>query len=191
MTTRENDLLLQFMEMVFPKDLLRYFELTGFREEAVSEKDRFGVESGELIVSLEERDCFRNPIEGHTYRPNGFYEASKVRDFPLRDKKMTLLIKRRRWIDETTGKSVGNNYELAAEGGVPCSTSNCFVLKTDIVEPCTFDMELNYIADFPLPLCGAVKIVSDNLCLDKYEHSIRHSEDETWDEVRAILKEFE
>lgn len=53
MTTRENDLLLQFMEMVFPKDLLRYFELTGFREEAVSEKDRFGVESGELIVSLE------------------------------------------------------------------------------------------------------------------------------------------
>ena len=28
MTTRENDLLLQFMEMVFPKDLLRYFELT-------------------------------------------------------------------------------------------------------------------------------------------------------------------
>ena len=86
MTTRENDLLLQFMEMVFPKDLLRYFELTGFREEAVSEKDRFGVESGELIVSLEERDCLRNPIEGHTYRPNGFYEASKVRDFPLRDK---------------------------------------------------------------------------------------------------------
>lgn len=32
------------------------------------------------------------------------------------DKKMTLLIKRRRWIDETTGKSVGNNYELTAEG---------------------------------------------------------------------------
>lgn len=60
MTTRENDLLLQFMEMVFPKDLLRYFELTGFREESVSEKDRFGVESGELIVSLEERDCLRN-----------------------------------------------------------------------------------------------------------------------------------
>lgn len=83
MTTRENDLLLQFMEMVFPKDLLRYFELTGFREEAVSEKDRFGVESGELIVSLEEMDCLHNPIEGHTYRPNGFYEASKVRDFWL------------------------------------------------------------------------------------------------------------
>ena len=111
MTTRENNLLLQFMEMVFPKDLLRYFEFIDFREVEISEKDRFGVESGELIVCLEERDCFRNPVEGHTYRSNGFYEASKVRDFPLRDKKMTLLIKRRRWIDETTGKSVGNDYE--------------------------------------------------------------------------------
>ena len=41
------------MEKVYPKDLLRYFELTGFREEAVLEKDRFGVESGELILSTE------------------------------------------------------------------------------------------------------------------------------------------
>ena len=62
MTTRENNLLLQFMEMVYPKDLLRYLELTGLREETVLEKDRFGVESGELRVS------------------------PKVRDFPLRDK---------------------------------------------------------------------------------------------------------
>ena len=53
MTTREIKLLLQFMEMVYPKDLLRYFELTGFREETVLEKDRFGVESGELILSTE------------------------------------------------------------------------------------------------------------------------------------------
>ena len=41
------------MEMVYPKDLLRYFELTGFREETILEKDSFGVESGELILSTE------------------------------------------------------------------------------------------------------------------------------------------
>ena len=41
------------MEMVYPKDLLRYLELTGFREETVLEKDRFGVESRELILSTE------------------------------------------------------------------------------------------------------------------------------------------
>mgnify|MGYP004711042099 CR=1 FL=1 len=53
MTTRENNLLLKFMEMVYPKDLLRYLELTGLREETILEKDRFGVESGELILSTE------------------------------------------------------------------------------------------------------------------------------------------
>ena len=41
------------MEMVYPKDLLRYLELTGFREETILVKDRFGVESGELILSTE------------------------------------------------------------------------------------------------------------------------------------------
>ena len=41
------------MEMVYPKDLLSYLELTGFREETILEKDRFGVESGELILSTE------------------------------------------------------------------------------------------------------------------------------------------
>ena len=56
MTTRENNLLLQFMEMVYQKYLLRYFELTGFREETVLEKDRFGVVSGELILSTEEQE---------------------------------------------------------------------------------------------------------------------------------------
>lgn len=116
MTTKENNLMQQLLGMVFPKDLLTYFEITGFEDKEIPEIERLGIESGEVIVQLEERDCFRHPEEGHTYRPNGFYEASKVRDFPLRDKKMTLLIKRRRWIDETTGKSIGNTYDLVAEG---------------------------------------------------------------------------
>lgn len=116
MTSKETELMFQFLGMVFPKDLLTYFELTGFEDNEIPENKRLGVESGELVVHLEERDCFRRPEEGHTYRSNGFYEASKVRDFPLRDKKLTLLLKRRRWIDETTGKSVSNTYELVAEG---------------------------------------------------------------------------
>lgn len=116
MTPRESSLMTQLFGMMFPKGLLTYFEITGFEDNEIPESERMGIESGEVIVHLEERDCFRHPEEGHTYRPNGFYEASKVRDFPLRDKKMTLLIKRRRWIDETTGKSVGNTYDLVAEG---------------------------------------------------------------------------
>ena len=55
-------------------EIIDKVELTGFREETVLEKDRFGVESGELIVS------------------------PKVRDFPLRDKNgMPSMKKTIRW----------------------------------------------------------------------------------------------
>ena len=101
---------------VLPSHLLEYFDLVLVEERPVPEMSRLGVESGELVFHLEERDEYRTPQDGHTYRPNGFYEASKVRDFPLRDKRVTLLIKRRRWVDETTGKSVGNSYDLTADG---------------------------------------------------------------------------
>lgn len=101
---------------MFPSHLLEYFDLVDVRERPIAEKDRQGVESGELIFHLEERDEFRGREDGHTYRPNGFYEASRVRDFPLRDKKVTLLIRRRRWLDEATGRSVGNRYDLTADG---------------------------------------------------------------------------
>ena len=55
-------------------EIIDKVELTGLREETVLEKDRFGVESGELIVS------------------------PKVRDFPLRDKNgMPSMKKTIRW----------------------------------------------------------------------------------------------
>ena len=101
---------------VLPSHLLDYFDLVLVEERPVPEKSRLGVESGELVFHLEERNEYRTPEDGHIYRPNGFYEASKVRDFPLRDKRVTLLIKRRRWVDESTGKSVGNSYDLTADG---------------------------------------------------------------------------
>ena len=102
--------------LMFPSGLLQYFEVTGVREVTIPSEEQKGVETGELIFSLEEKDVLRNAEPGHVYRPNGFYAESRVRDFPLRDKKVTLRIKRRRWIDETAGKSVGNTYELVAEG---------------------------------------------------------------------------
>lgn len=104
------------VSLMFPSHLLEYFDLVEVRERPIAEKDRQGVESGELIFHLEERDEFRGREDGHAYRPNGFYEASRVRDFPLRDKKVTLLIRRRRWLDEATGRSVGNRYDLTADG---------------------------------------------------------------------------
>lgn len=102
--------------LMFPKGLLDYFTVVDVVERDVPPSERRGVETGEVIFHLDEVDRLRHPEEGHTYSPNGFYEPSKVRDFPLRDRKVTLVVRRRRWIDETTGKSVGNSYGLTADG---------------------------------------------------------------------------
>lgn len=69
-----------------------------------------------MVVHFEEKDEFHDKEGGHEYVPNGFYESSRINDFPIRDKKVTLVVKRRRWIDKSTGKSVGNKYTLTAEG---------------------------------------------------------------------------
>jgi len=47
--------------------------------------------------------------------PDGFYGESTLKDFPLRDKKVILHIRRRRWID-ARGKSYSRSWDLAAEG---------------------------------------------------------------------------
>ena len=106
----------EVIRMVLPNALLDYFDLVDVKTRAIPANERLGLESGEVIFYLDELDDFRGKEEGHTYRPNGFYEASRVKDFPLRDKRVTLIIRRRRWVDEQTGKSVGRQYKEHLSG---------------------------------------------------------------------------
>jgi len=46
----------------------------------------------------------------------GFYPVVSLYDFPIRDKKLILHIRRRKWHVESTGKTVSNNYKAAAPG---------------------------------------------------------------------------
>ena len=57
-------------------------------------------------------------------------------------------------------------YDLC--GDVPCFTSNDFVTKTSIEEPCVFDMELAYILAMGFKNVSSDKTVSDNLDLNEY-----------------------
>lgn len=51
---------------------------------------------------------------------------------------------------------------------IVCYTSTDFVVKTNIVEPCVFDMELGFICAM-FDKVKAIKIVSDNLDLHDYQ----------------------
>lgn len=91
--------------LLLPKEVNEYFTISciDIKEDIVN-------------IELEERDEYRGAEAGHEYERNGFYETMNVQDFPLRGKKTMLRIKRRRWLDKTTGRSVGNNYSLVAKG---------------------------------------------------------------------------
>ena len=105
MSPQEQAVLLALVKLLFPREMLDFFEVVGYEE------------SGEeVIVRLDERDRIHKKKSGHVYEKNGFLPAARITDFPLRDKKLTLIVRRRRWRDVTTGAIVSNDYELVAKG---------------------------------------------------------------------------
>ena len=105
MKAQEKDMLMAFVELLFPKEMLDYFEFIKFDQDPEM-----------ITIYLDERDDLRDKKPGHIYTKNGFLPASTITDFPIRDRKATLIVRRRRWKDEETGESVSNDYKLVAKG---------------------------------------------------------------------------
>lgn len=101
----KQDIYESLIGLLFPSDITEHFKIVHI--ESLPQV---------MVVHFEEKDEFHDKEGVHEYVPNGFYESSRINDFPIRDKKVTLVVKRRRWIDKSTGKSVGNKYTLTAEG---------------------------------------------------------------------------
>ena len=99
------DILSTLCRLLLPEEVCEYYTITD-----ITDNDAV------VNIFLEEKDIIHNPASGHEYEKNGFYEMMTIQDYPIRGKKALLNIKRRRWIDKTTGKSIGNDYKLVAEG---------------------------------------------------------------------------
>jgi len=99
-----SNLLLELARYVFPAEIFEFFELTDIQEFA-----------GILDLYLEESDIIPEEHKAKSLSPNGFYEESTIKDFPLRDKKVILHVRRRRWVDPE-GKSYSRRWDLVAEG---------------------------------------------------------------------------
>ena len=96
---------IELAECLLPEEMVEYFEVV--KVEKTPET---------LDVTLEERDTGGDGNAEGRLRPNGFYEESTVRDYPVRGRKMTFHVKRRRWVDKETGKSVSKRWDIVAEG---------------------------------------------------------------------------
>ena len=115
MTTSDlqTKILEDFLHYFLPDGLLDYFEpVMAEDKEHQIKKDE--VYKRELHLYFDERD---NRTEDLQYlRPNGFTEERLISDFPARARKLTLHIRRRRWLDEEGKNVILDVYTLANNG---------------------------------------------------------------------------
>lgn len=88
----ENDYLQALAQVVLPTEILDYFSITGIAQTTT-----------EIHISLDERMNKALSNDAH-FESKGFMEVANVTDFPIRDHKVILKIRRRRWKDLRTGK---------------------------------------------------------------------------------------
>lgn len=95
---------IELAECLLPEEMVAYFEVVDVAKTAET-----------LDVTLEERDIIPEPYKTGQLRSSGFHEESAVRDYPVRGRKMTFHVRRRRWIDVGTGKSVSRQWDIVAK----------------------------------------------------------------------------
>ena len=91
---------------ILPQEFEDHFELNDVSEEKV------GAEML-LHLYLEEKD--EAPEGREDLIPNGYYDELRINDFPIRDHRTVLHIRRRRWKDKG-GKTVSKDWQLVAKG---------------------------------------------------------------------------
>ena len=93
------------IEMILPEGLLNYFEVTQIIKEAENFK-----------IYLSEKNIPPKEYVSDKLTSKGFFDEITVQDFPIRGKASYLHIKRRKWINETTGDIVFRDWNMVAKG---------------------------------------------------------------------------
>lgn len=93
-----------FASHVLPSWVIAHFEVVSVR--TVSDK---------LEISLDELNAPPDDA-GENLESKGFLPAVYLEDFPLRGKAVVLKVRRRKWKDLNTGKTITRNWKLAVQG---------------------------------------------------------------------------
>mgnify|MGYP004445664155 CR=1 FL=1 len=102
----EENVFEQFARMVLPKELLDYFEIVNI------ETDESDIDAMSMTIHLDER-MNADLQASEEYESKGFTDAVSVTDFPIRDHKVVLMLRRRRWLNKATGQSFVEDLSLS------------------------------------------------------------------------------
>lgn len=110
-STFDYEILVRYM---LPKGILDTFEVTKVEEECTGVFDETQTEIRILHIYLDERDL-RDEV-WHDLKPNGFTEPRVFNDFPQREYKVALHVRRRRWLTADGKNHVFESLSLVADG---------------------------------------------------------------------------
>jgi hypothetical protein len=90
---------------ILPEEIIDNFDIVDIEEK-----------TSVLHIRLDEQPVLPAGYTAERVSPNGFFPSSSVYDFPIRDRKVVLHIRRRRWVEKDTGKSLSRSWEITAQG---------------------------------------------------------------------------
>lgn len=93
------------VRVLLPEGILEYFELTKVIESLPG-----------LNIYLEEKNIAPVEYKDEKLESKGFLPEIYIQDFPIRNQKVTLCIKRRRWEVKDTGQIVSRDWKIVQQG---------------------------------------------------------------------------
>lgn len=105
-----------YLSYILPEGMLDFFELVWMETTSLANKEskKDIAYTSILHIHLDERD--NRTEDQQDLRSNGYTEPTTVSDFPIRDRRVELHIRRRRWLTPNGKSVILNIYPLVAEG---------------------------------------------------------------------------
>ena len=103
------NMLEQLARIVLPKEILDNFDIVKI------ETDESDIDSMSMTIYLDERmNAYFQKFED--YESKGFMDAVRITDFPIRDHKVILVLRRRRWKNKETGETFVDRISVTESG---------------------------------------------------------------------------
>ena len=103
------NILEQLARLVLPKEILDNFDIVKI------ETDESNIDSMSMTIHLDERmNAYLQKSE--EYESKGFMDAVRITDFPIRDHKVILVLRRRRWKNKETGETFVDRISVTESG---------------------------------------------------------------------------
>ncbi len=94
------------LEYLLPNEIQHYFDFVNIEKGT----------NNRLLLHLDEKPIKPSEHLDKELVSKGFDEPIQIQDFPIREKAVYFIIRRRKWIDKQTGKVYMTNWNLTANG---------------------------------------------------------------------------